>query len=78
MCGTLPKLLGGIFLKGDISMKFDLNKIKWTKVVEAIHSLTKLIKSLITFVRVSDGLIEALAVFFYKWSRNRYVHLYTL
>lgn len=58
-------------------MKFDLHKIEWTKVVEAINSLTKLIKSLITFVRVLDGLVETLAVFFYKWSRNGYVHLYT-
>ncbi len=73
MYGTLPKLLGGIFLKGDISMKFDLKKIKWSKVVKAMNSLTKLIKSLITFVRVCEGLIEALAVFFYKWSRNKYV-----
>jgi len=59
-------------------MKFNLNKIEWTKVVEAINSLTKLIKSLITFVRVCEGLIETLAVFFYKWSRNRYVYMYTL
>jgi len=59
-------------------MKFNLNKIGWTKVVEVINSLTKLIKSLITFVRVFDGLVETLAVFFYKWSRNRYVQMYTL
>lgn len=59
-------------------MKFDLKKIRWTKVVEAINSLTKLTKSLITFVRVCEGLVETLAVFFYKWSRNGYVRLYTL
>lgn len=59
-------------------MKFDLNKIGWTKVVEAINSLTKLTKSLITLVRVSEGLVETLAVFFYKWSRNGYVRLHTL
>ena len=59
-------------------MKFDFNKIGWTKVVKAINSLTKLIKSLIAFVRVCEGLIETLAVFFYKWSQNRYVYMYTL
>ena len=59
-------------------MKFDFTKIKWIKVVEAINSLTKLIKSLITFVRLFDGLIESLAVFLYKWSRNKYLYLYTL
>lgn len=68
----------GIFLEGGIDMKFDLKKIKWTKVVKAIHSLTKLIESLIKFVRILNDLIEILAVFLYKWSRNKYVPLHTL
>jgi len=58
-------------------MKFDLKKIGWNKVVKAINSLTKLIKSLITFVRVCEGLIETLAVFFYKWSGKKDVYMYT-
>ena len=59
-------------------MKFDLKKIKWNKVVDAINSMTKLIKLLNIFVRIFGDLIETLAVFFYKWSKNKYVPMHTL